>query len=228
MHTGEGKTKNPGWPASRISYLTLLPFRNREKSVERELHFHRTAETKFLDNITIRSTESAPFILCCPIAIPKFQTILRGFIGIEHFGCIKCHFLAIEGHDVTCRIVGRFVLNVELRSHKAVLEVLVFHLERSSCVISPCTSPIRIDSNQIGRINTCTGTVGNDGADNLKLLLEMDGRLGTLIFYIAERTERNSIAYRTRPITEHGTCRFLQCRHNRSGWHQTGWKYRPA
>src|SRR5699024_9327484 len=113
-------------------------------------------------------------------------------VDVSHFN---------EGHDGTCRIVGRFVLNVELRSHKAVLEVLVFHLERSSCVISPCTSPIRIDSNQIGRINTCTGTVGNDGADNLKLLLEMDGRLGTLIFYIAERTERNSIAYRTRPIS---------------------------
>src|SRR5699024_9558279 len=64
-----------------------------------------------------------------------------------------------------------------------------------------CTSPIRIDSNQIGRINTCTGTVGNDGADNLKLLLEMDGRLGTLIFYIAERTEGNCIAYRTSPIS---------------------------
>ena len=24
MHTGEGKTKNPGWPASRISYLTSI------------------------------------------------------------------------------------------------------------------------------------------------------------------------------------------------------------
>lgn len=83
MHTGEGKTKNPGWPASRISYLTSifpsipLTIQEQRKSVERELHFHRTAETKFLDNITIRSTESAPFILCCPIAIPKFQTILR-------------------------------------------------------------------------------------------------------------------------------------------------------
>ena len=91
------------------------------------------------------------------------------FVNVSHFN---------EGHDGTCRIVGRFVLNVELRSHKAVLEVLVFHLERSSCVISPCTSPIRIDSNQIGRINTCTGTVGNDGADNLKLTLN-GCRLGT-------------------------------------------------
>ena len=29
----------------------------------------------------------------------------------------------------------------------------------------------------------------------------MDGRLGTLIFYIAERTEGNCIAYRTSPIS---------------------------
>ena len=57
--------------------------------MERKFHFHRSAETKLLDYISIRCTESTTRILCCPITVPKFQTILGAIIGIKHFCRIK-------------------------------------------------------------------------------------------------------------------------------------------
>lgn len=148
--------------------------------MERELHFHRTAETKFLDNITIRSTESAPFYPLLPHSNSKVPDDTS---GIHWHRALRMHQMSLpchpdrgcqvwhvnretlvnvshfnEGHDGTCRIVGRFVLKCRTEKPQGCTgSSRRFHLERSSWqVISPCTSPIRIDSNQIGRINTCT------------------------------------------------------------------------
>lgn len=107
MHTGEGKQKSgmaciPDFLSNQ--YISVYP------------SYHSGTE-KRVWNVNFTSIEllKPSSLITSPSGVPKAHPLsllphsnskvpddTSGFIGIEHFGCIKCHFLAIQIEVVKC------------------------------------------------------------------------------------------------------------------------------
>ena len=74
------------------------------------------------------------------------------------------------------------------------MKVFILHVERSTLVISPITTPIRINSDEIRGISPCHFDTGNDCTGNLQIAFEVESRIGTYILRITESAVQHLVA----------------------------------